>query len=646
MICEAWLNFYRLVSIRLLAVTRNPTASATHNYGEQILDSVSSLVHQTRLSVVSDDRELCQKVVRIYRRLGERREQMQQLRTTIAQTQQSSYDSSTVEIFLDFVSRFSVNGPNSSIDRLLGAISGHPDYLLETSPSFYPEQYDTAFPDNMMSVSAILPLPSHPRTQRYFITFQEKARIWRRVIVVATFENFRDPSAIIQVSAVAYRRLTDQWIPELLKTPLQKLLREMENFSCVTNVSVNLKETETGQIAADTTRVEGVEDMLERHMSDEDKILQEIEHLGCPRFVESQVVFKAQLSCYRYKVWVGDRDFTECKVPFASAGLQGENLFEDFIGEVKRLTSLSGCRGIVQFLGVILDDTRRHIKGYLYEAPIIPNLRLLIGLAISQSKPIPWAVRELWIGQIVAAMSNVHARGLVIGALNMNRISIRADSTVVLDLSECAHRQLLTHRDRLPPELWRMNFNTCRVSRNTPLNFQTDVFQLGHLIWLIAEHQPSSEGHYCTRALCTKVPRYQCTASHTEPTELPPCSIDIPLYINDLVTVSRLPNPRDRPSASSLLTLFPPIDVESQKSVQDKFMKDAIRDYPSSSDGTWTWCNECGFMMTDIRYHCYICDSGDFDLCRRCYTERIRCWNLQHNMVKSIWKGGKLTAID
>ena len=128
-------------------------------------------------------------------------------------------------------------------------------------------------------------------------------------------------------------------------------------------------------------------------MSDENTILQEIEILGCPQFVESQVVFKAQLSCYRYSVWVGDPGFTECRVPFASVGLQGENLFDDFIDGVKRLTSLRGRRGIVQFLGVILDDTRRHIKGYLYESPIIPNLRLVISVADSQSRPIPWVDR-------------------------------------------------------------------------------------------------------------------------------------------------------------------------------------------------------------------------------------------------------------
>ena len=639
-ICEAWLNFHRLVSIRVLAVTRSPTTSATHNSGEQTLESVSLLVHQTCLSVVSDDRELCQQVVRIYRRLGERREQMQQLGATIAHTQQSGHDSSTVDFFLDFVSRFSVNGLNSSIDRLLGAISGHPNYLLETSPSFYPEQYDTTFPDKMTSISAILPLPSHPRTQRYFMTFQEKARKWQRVIIVATFEYFRDPSAMIQVSAEANIRLGWRDIPERLELPLQRLVREIHNFGSVTSVSVNLKENETGQITADTTRLEKVENMLERQMSNENTILQEIEHLGYPQFVESQVVFKAQLSCYRYKVWVGDRDFTECKVPFASAGLQGENLFDDFTDEVKRLTSLRGCKGIVQFLGIILDDTRRHIKGYLYEAPIIPNLRLVIPAANSQSKPIPWAVRELWIGQIVAAMSNVHARGLVIGALNNHRISIRADGSIVLDLSECAHRQLPTQRDRLPPELWRMSFDTCRIPRSTPLNFQTDVFQLGFSIWLIAEHITHAQGYYCTRAVCTNVPRYQCTASHTEPTELPPCSVGIPAYINDLIAASRLPNPKHRPSASWLSTLFPPIYVESQKYVHDKYMKDAIRDYPSSPAKNF-WCNECGILTSDPYYHCYICDSDDFDLCPTCYTQGIHCWNLQHHMVKRTVKGQK-----
>ena len=331
--------------------------------------------------------------------------------------------------------------------------------------------------------------------------------------------------------------------------------------------------------------------------------------------------------------------------------MQGDNLFDDFIDEVKRLTSLRGCRGIVQFLGVILDDTRRHIKGYLCEAPSVPSLKLLISLANSQSKPIPWTVRESWIGQIVAAMSNVHARGLVIGALNNDRISIRSDGTAVLELSECAHSYLPTQRDRLPPELWEMNFGACRIPSSTPLNFQTDVFQVGFSILLIAEHRSDSFGYYCTRAVCTSVPRYQCTASHMKPTELPPCSVGIPSYINDLITASRLPNPNDRPSAVWLSAvwlsaLFPPMDVERQNSVRDEFMNDAIRDYASLPAGGGTFCDECCALTTDAYYHCYICESDDFDLCPTCYGQGIRCWDLQHRMVKRTVKRGESTEFD
>lgn len=569
--------------------------------------------------------------------------QMQQLGITHTHAQQSSHDSSTVDVLLDFVSRFSVNGPNLSIDRLRAMISGRPDSWLETSPSICPEQFDTAFPDKMMCVSAILPLTSHPRLQRYFVTFQEKTRRWQRVIVVATFDNFKDSSAMLQDSREANSTLGYKVIPKRLKSPLRSLLGDIEDFGSVTNVFVHFKENDNGQIAADMTRVQKAENMLERQMSDENKILQDIEHLGCPQFKESQVIYKARLSCYRYKVWVGDRDCTERKIPFASAGLQGDNQFSDFGDEVKRLMCLRGCRGIAQILGVILEDTGRHIKGYLYEAPLVPNLKLLIGQANKHSKPIPWAVRELWIGQIVAAMCNVHARGLVIGALNIKRISIKADGTAVVDLSDRAHRKLPAQRDRLPPELQRMNINTCRAPSSTPLNFQTDVFQLGFLIWLIAEHRADSWGYYCTRAVCTAVPRYQCTASHADPTELPPCSVGIPSYIDDIITASRLPNPKNRPSAWWLSTLFPSIDAESQQSVVDKFLKDAEIDY---SAGWGIFCNECGDFTTGVHYHCYICDSDDFDICRSCYEQGIRCWIEQHHMVKMNveWEG--VTEVD
>lgn len=149
-----------------------------------------------------------------------------------------------------------------------------------------------------------------------------------------------------------------------------------------------------------------------------------------------------------------------------------------------------------------------------------------------------------------------------------------------------------------------MNFDTCRMPSSTPLNFQTDNFQLGFSIWLIAEHWPHSWSYYCTKAVCTSVPCYQCTADHMKLIELLPCSVGIPLYINGIIIASRLLNPKDRPSVWWLSTLCPSINVESQQSVMDKFMKDAIKEYSSLPAKFGTFCNECGDLMTAAYYHC------------------------------------------
>jgi len=99
-------------------------------------------------------------------------------------------------------------------------------------------------------------------------------------------------------------------------------------------------------------------------------------------------------------------------------------------------------------------------------------------------------------------MSNVHAKGMLLGAMNNNRISIRADGSAMLDISEHAHKSLPTSRDRLPPELWKSDFDSARIPSDTPSIPQTDVFQLGYAMWLIAEHRPGSWGYYCKWAVC------------------------------------------------------------------------------------------------------------------------------------------------
>jgi hypothetical protein len=615
---------------------------------------------------MSDEHILWQQFAQLYRQFGEQ-SIMQQLSPAIAQPQQSrsnradtaleytvgqgvehsvakGHAASTMEIFQDIVSRFSVNGTKSLIDGLRARFSGSPNDSLGTSPSWYPEQYVSASLDKVISVSAVLPVPGYPRSQRYFLTFQEQSRRWQRVIVITMFDTLTDLSAMLQVFNPDNIGSRYKTLPKPLQRPLRKLLQEVKTFDSVTTLSVRLAENGNGEITADLKGVKKVENMLERKMSKEEDILQDIEDLGCRQFKESNVALMARISCYRYKIWMGDRNYVERKVPFASSGLQGDNLYDDFIQEVKRLKNLSDCAGVLQFMGVVLDDTRKHLKSYLCEAPAVQNLRGFIGFANKLSKPIPWAVRELWIRQIISAVSHVHARNLVVGALNMNRVNIRADGTLVLDLGDSAHRHLSTEPDRLPPELReRVTFDTPRIPSSTTMNFKTDIFQLGFAVWLIAEHRPHSWGYYCLRNACTSVPRYQCVADHAKPTELPPCSVGIPSYIDDIIRDTRSPNPKDRPPAKNLVAPFPSNDDESQ---QFAILTELMEAYVSLPTAFCFFCSECGTLTTDLHYHCYICDAGDFDLCTACFVEqRICCWIPQHRMVTRIIKDGDLVDV-
>jgi hypothetical protein len=53
--------------------------------------------------------------------------------------------------------------------------------------------------------------------------------------------------------------------------------------------------------------------MLEMNLSKSEEILQDIEDLGCRKFEESNVALKVRISCYRYKVRMGDRNYVERK---------------------------------------------------------------------------------------------------------------------------------------------------------------------------------------------------------------------------------------------------------------------------------------------------------------------------------------------
>lgn len=67
------------------------------------------------------------------------------------------------------------------------------------------------------------------------------------------------------------------------------------------------------------------------------------------------------------------------------------------------------------------------------------------------------------------------------------------------------------------------------------------------LLWRLAEHRGDMIGCTCSRSACTYSPRYQCTADHANPIELPPYrgATDT----SDKIKECRSLDPKARPTA-------------------------------------------------------------------------------------------------
>lgn len=222
----------------------------------------------------------------------------------------------------------------------------------------------------------------------------------------------------------------------------------------------------------------------------------------------------------------------------------------DFFDDIKLLVSLHECSAVVKFAGVVIDDTRKHLLSCLCEWPVLGSFERLLTVVELRGEWIPWEIRETWARQIVAAVSDVHAKGVVLGVLSLRTILVRADGSAVLDAPK-RHARILNELGCLPPEL--------RSTNGSPsykrMNFRTDNFRLGAVLWLLAEHKAfMSASNICSRYACTRWPRYSCE-EHYNPIDLPPCRG--PKYMDFIISHCRQNDPRRRLPAWELLRYLP-----------------------------------------------------------------------------------------
>ena len=613
---------------------------------KQVADSSLSFDQDTQYTVHLENRSLRQCLNDIYKELSENRALIQKLGTATGSRELSGEGQVAPPQEKSFISRYSTGFnlkyesaqilEHSSSDLLLNHISNtSPNSYFEQSSSFCPEQYTMKglFSDPIY-VIGITQSEKMLKTQKYFLLYAETPRRWRRITVSATFDISQDQSAILRVRALSNLEVQIKLLPKILSDELHKLLPSLELFKSVTSLSLLFKENEMGQIVNDSTRTTICEDILEVEMSCERRILNDLKHLNCAQFLERDILVESRISSSRFKVRAGSRVCIERKVPFANSGTQGENEFHAYFQDLKQLKSVRGYKGIAEFIGVVMDDTRSHLRSYLYEYPIIGSLFTVLMCAGSRAETIPWSVRENWARQVIETVSEVHSKGFLVGCLMwLTEIGIRADGEIILAGLRTSQKHFANYNGHMAPEL-RDASRTDTYALNKLVDYRTEIFQLGLILWKLAEHKMNVfPGYFCSKSRCTYRPRYVCTAHHANPIELPTCPVGIPSYFNDIITQCRLRDPHLRPTAYELAEMFPPHKHNAQLS--PTALNHLLQKY-ACPQTFYIWCIECGTLMTDMYYHCDICYQANFDLCQLCAAQDIHCFDPQHTLTKRI----------
>ena len=234
---------------------------------ESILDSVPSFINVTPLTLRSGNHSFHQGLARIYQELAENRAQIKRLsmaielrgsrnhkspiisisdvddqealESSIPECDIARDQSSADDIFLDCVSRFSLEDSTSSIGRLQAMFSGLPYYFFETNPSFYPEQYVTeGLFSNPVFVFAITQSDQVDQIQEYFLAYAKTPRRRRRIIMSVAWKSAHNQPDFLRAIAPDNREDSQRSLSSALAKPVSMLLPELELLNSVTRLSL------------------------------------------------------------------------------------------------------------------------------------------------------------------------------------------------------------------------------------------------------------------------------------------------------------------------------------------------------------------------------------------------------------------------
>ncbi|KAK9422465.1 hypothetical protein SUNI508_04821 [Seiridium unicorne] len=347
------------------------------------------------------------------------------------------------------------------------------------------------------------------KREKFFVTYREKEFLWRRVTISLDYRDAPPDSLEGDLLDIKFQREKSAKIYEAIRESLQ----DIQFYETVTNLKL---QTTEGRLHVHV--VEDVNEII--HFP----IVRMIQHLGCRRVRERDILFDSHMSGFVYKVQVEGRTLIKKEIP-------GPDTVDEFLYEVNALSSLRSSSSTIAFYGVVVDDEDQNVKGLLIDYAEKGALIDIVYDAQEHGLDLPWTTREKWARQIVQGLSDIHEAGFVQGDFTLSNIVIDEDDNAkIIDINR---RGCPVGWE--PPEATPLIESNQRISMY--IGVKSDLYQLGMVLWALAMLEDEPE-------------------AHRRPLRLDP-EIEVPKWYRRMVENCLHENPRVRLQATALLAMFP-----------------------------------------------------------------------------------------
>ncbi|KFY78926.1 hypothetical protein V498_09004 [Pseudogymnoascus sp. VKM F-4517 (FW-2822)] len=392
--------------------------------------------------------------------------------------------------------------------------------ILRDDFSEHPGPHSIAGSDQLLEEELekrwILNLSMHFRDrsnrEKFFVTYAETPTHWRRVTISLDYREAPPNSLEEELQQTQFQRDKSARIYEAIRESLP----DIQFYDTVTNLKL---QTESERLHVHVT--EDIHEVIQFPP------VSAINHLDCQRVKEKDLVFDSHLSGFVYKVTVNGRVYIKKEIP-------GPDTVEEFLYEVNALRRLSGSDSVIQFGGVITSNDGAQLKGLLIS---FAEKGALIDVIYDGKGELSWPRRERWAKQIVQGLSEIHEAGFVQGDFTLSNIVIDGeDNAKIIDINR---RGCPVGWE--PPEVAALIESKQRISMY--IGVKSDIFQLGMVLWALAMQQDEPE-------------------MQARPLTLASAPQEVPSYYRALVGICLSDDPRTRCHTTSLLSMFPEIDID------------------------------------------------------------------------------------